>query len=475
MVQHLIFENLCFNKDYQKTVWPFLKREYFNSNQEKIIFDLFNSYYEKYKQMPSKESLLIDLAAKTGINTADHDSVKETISSFKEKTNNLQWLIDTTEKFCKSQAIFNALSESIIIQENFKKDESQRSSKIQDIGAIPDILKNALQVSFDSSIGMDYFNDAESRYQSYIQKVDKIPFQLDILNKITNGGVERKTLNLVMAGTNVGKSIWLVNMASQYVQQGYNVLYIQMEMSEKVVGKRIDANILNVQLEDFETLTKNTFLDRFSNLQNTKKLGKLFIKEYPTSSAHVGHFRTLLNELSLKKNFVPDVICVDYLGICASSRIRSGAENSYALVKAISEEIRGLAVEQNCVVWSATQTNRGSWENSDFGLEAISESTGQAMTADMILALIETEQLALQGQQLVKQLKSRYADRNQNSHFILGVSKSKQKYFECETQGQVNSQQNKIEETSAKLEKQVIQSKLQTSQEKRSSMEEIQW
>ena len=472
MVQNLIFENLCFNKEYQKTVWPFLKKEYFTSNKEKIIFDLFSTYYDKYKQMPNKESLLIDLESRTGINTTDYDQAKETLQSFTDKTNNLKWLIDTTEKFCQSQAIFNALSESIVIQENFKKDESQRSQKIPDVGAIPEILKNALQVSFDTSIGMDYFKDTEERYLQYIQKVDKIPFQLDIFNKITNGGVERKTLNMVMAGTNVGKQIFLVNMASQYVQIGYNVLYISLEMQEKVVGKRIDANILDVQLDDFETLTKNTFLNKFSYISQNKKLGKLFIKEYPTSSAHVGHFRSLLSELELKKGFIPDVICVDYLGICASQRIRSGAENSYALVKAISEEVRGLAVEYNCAVWSATQTNRSAWQDSDFGLEAISESTGQAMSADFMLAIIETDQLAAQGQQLFKQLKSRYGDKNINSHFILGVQKGKQKYFEIEN---INVNQNKIEETSKKLEKQVIQNKVKSDKEKQDNMENIEW
>lgn len=470
MVQNLIFESLCNNQEYQKKVWPFLKKDYFSQNSEKILFSLFESYFEKYKSTPNKKQLLIDLESKTGISTSDYETVKGLINSFSDNSEHkLEWLVNTTEKFCKSQAIFNALSESIIIQENFKKDDSNKDKKIPDVGVIPDILKDALSVGFDDSIGTDYFTDTEQRYLSYIQKVDKVPFQLDILNKITRGGVERKTLNLVMAGTNVGKSIFLVNMASQYVQLGYNVLYISLEMQEKVVGKRIDANMLDVQLDDFETLTKNTFMNKFSHLSQNKKLGKLFIKEYPTSSAHVGHFRTLLNELELKKNFIPDVICIDYLGICASSRIRSGAENSYALVKAISEEVRGLAVEYNCVVWSATQTNRSAWNDSDFGLEAISESSGQAMSADFIMAIIENEQLAQQGQQLFKQLKSRYGDRNENSHFILGVNKGKQKYYE--TQQNVHVNHNKIQEVSNELENKAIRNQ----QQKRNDMEDIVW
>lgn len=479
MVQNLIFENLCFNSEFQKKVWPYLKKEYFTSNQEKIIFDLFSGYFDKYKRMPTKEALLIDLESKTGISTSDYDVTKSTLEAFKMSIDDAQipWLIDTTEKFCKSQAIFNALQESIVIQENFRKDDQQKNSKVPDIGAIPEILKKALSVGFDSSIGMDFFEETEQRYNSYIQKIDKIPFQLDILNKITKGGVERKTLNLVMAGTNVGKQIFLVNMASQYVQLGYNVLYISMEMSEKVVGKRIDANILDVSLDDFETITRNTYLNKFSHLKSNKKLGKLFIKEYPTASAHSGHFETLLNELALKKNFIPDVICLDYLGICASSRIR-GAENTYNLVKAISEEIRGLAVEHNCVVWQATQTNRSAWENSDFGLEAISESSGQAMTADFIMAIVENDQLAHQGQQLFKQLKSRYGDKNENSHFILGVNKGKQKYYEIQTSGYVSNNQDKVQIVTREVEKKVIQKqndKILTAQEKLLNGGDIKW
>lgn len=401
---------------------------------------MIKNHADEYKRRATPEVLKVSLETLTGISEYDYAEVQQTIADLEpHPSHDLKWLIDTTEKFCIEQSVFNALSESLSIQENAAKPLDQQNKRIKSLGAIPDIMRDALSVCFDTSVGHDYFADWEPRYKSYIEKADKIPFKMSILNKITQGGVERSTLNLLLAGSNVGKSLALCHLATEYLLQGYNVLYISMEMSEAAVSKRIDANLMDISMDDFDTITKNAYGSKIGNLEK-KTQGKLFIKQFPTAGANVTHFNTLMNELRTKKDVVPDVVIVDYLGICSSSRI-SNAENTYVHVKAIAEEVRGFAVEHNVAVWSAAQTTRSAWDSSDMGMGDIAESAGLAHTADLILGVMETEETVALGQQRVKQIKSRYADRNQDQTFMVAVSKGKQRWGDVDGTASYSNQQ----------------------------------
>ncbi|AGN30060.2 DNA primase-helicase subunit [Vibrio phage nt-1] len=388
---------------------------------------MIKNHADEYKRRATPEVLKVCLESLTSISEYDYAEIQQTINELDpHPSHDLRWMIDETEKFCVEQSVFNALTESIAIQDNASKPLDQRNKKMKSIGAIPDLMRDALNVCFDTSVGHDYFADWEPRYKSYIEKAAKIPFKMNILNKITQGGVERSTLNLLLAGSNVGKSLALCHLATEYLLQGYNVLYISMEMSEAAVSKRIDANLMDISMDDFDTITEKTYGNKIQNLEK-KTQGKLFIKQFPTAGANVTHFNTLMNELRTKKNVVPDVVIVDYLGICASSRV-SSSENTYVHVKAIAEEVRGFAVEHNVAVWSAAQTTRNAWDASDMGMGDIAESAGLAHTADLILGIMETEETVALGQQRVKQIKSRYADRNQDQTFMIAVNKGKQRW-----------------------------------------------
>lgn len=426
-IEKSIFSNLIENQEYFATVIPHLKKEYFQSAAHQHIFMMIKNHADEYKRRATPEVLKVCLESLNGISEYDYAEIQQTINELEpHPSHDLRWLIDTTEQFCIEQSVFNALSESLAIQENAAKPLDQQNKRIKSLGAIPELMRDALNVCFDTSVGHDYFEDWEPRYKSYIEKASKLPFKMSILNKITQGGVERSTLNLLLAGSNVGKSLALCHLATEYLLQGYNVLYISMEMSEAAVSKRIDANLMDISMDDFDTITEKTYGNKIQNLEK-KTQGKLFIKQFPTAGANVTHFNTLMNELRTKKNVIPDIVIVDYLGICASSRV-SSSENTYVHVKAIAEEIRGFAVEHNVAVWSAAQTTRNAWDASDMGMGDIAESAGLAHTADLILGIMETEETVALGQQRVKQIKSRYADRNQDQTFMIAVNKGKQRW-----------------------------------------------
>lgn len=442
MLSQSIFSNLVYNEEYFRVAWPHLKREYFSSH-ERVVFDLFSKYIDKYDRVPSTNALIIELDAKKSISQSHYDDAKNVISSICNAPEDLQWLVDTTEKYCQDQALYNATSLAVEIQTNSALPPEEQDKRLPDVGAIPDLLREALAICFDLSVGHDYFLDYEKRWESYTKKVAKIPFGIKILNMITKGGVERKTLNLIMAGVNVGKSLSLCALAADYLTQGLNVLYISMEMSEEMVSKRIDANLMNVSLDDFETLTGGAFKSKMQNIMGKNKVGKLVVKQFPTGGASVTHFNALMQELKTKKGWKPDVVIVDYLGICASSRIKVYSENSYTLVKAIAEELRGFAIRWDVAVWSGAQTNRNGWNSTDIEMGDIAESAGLAATADFILALMETDELAEMGQYLAKQIKSRYGDKSKFNKFNLGVDKGKQRLYETDTD---NSSQKTVEE-----------------------------
>ena len=425
----LIFSNLIFNEEYSRKVLPFLKFEYFQDNNEKIIYNLINDFFQKYNKSPTKEILAIDLSNKNGIGEETFKNCKELISSFENNNDkNLDWLLDKTEKWCQEKAIYNSIMKSIEIID----DKTGKQSK----GMIPEILSNALAVSFDSHIGHSYFDDSDFRFEFYHTKEVKIPFDLDFFNKITNGGLPKKTLNIALAGTGVGKSLFMCHCASSNLLQNLNVLYITMEMAEEKIAERIDANVLDIPIDQLKLLPKDIYDKKVQRIHSKTK-GKLIIKEYPTASAGSAHFRHLLNELKIKKNFTPDIIYVDYLNICISSRMKySGNMNSYTYVKAIAEELRGLAVEFNVPIISATQTNRTGFVSSDIGLEDTSESFGLPATADFMFALISTDELEQLNQIMVKQLKNRYNDPGLNKRFVIGIDKSKMKLYDVEQQAQ---------------------------------------
>ena len=427
-IEQVIFSNLVTNEEFGRKVVPFLKEEYFSDYENKIIFNLIDEYSKKYNSFPSKEALAIDLLNKSGVSEETFKKCKEVISSIEPDDTKLDWLVDQTEKFCQEKAIYNALMQSISIID----DKSGKLSK----GSIPQILTDALGISFDAHIGHDFIDDADSRFEFYHTKESRIPFDLEYFNKITQGGLPKKTLNIILAGTGVGKSLAMCHFAAANMVAGQNVLYITMEMAEERIAERIDANLLDVTLDDLKVLPKDVYDRKMERLKRKVK-GKLVIKEYPTACAGSANFRHLINELKIKKNFMPDVIYIDYLNICMSSRIRHGANvNSYTLIKAIAEELRGLAVEHNVPVISATQTTRSGYSNSDVGLEDTSESFGLPATADFMFALTTSEELEELGQIMVKQLKNRYNDPSTNRRFVLGVDRSKMRLYDVEQSAQ---------------------------------------
>jgi len=411
-------------------VIPFLKDEYFIDYSEKKIFQTVVKFVDDYNAPPTEEALNIIIQQDKTLTEDAFEKITSLLTSLPEKEKNQEWLLNETEKFCKDKAVYNAIVQSIQIIDG--KDKKYTNE------AIPDILKDALAVSFDNSVGHDYLKDSESRYDFYHRDEERLPFDLEMFNKISKGGLPNKTLNIALAGTGVGKSLFMCHMAAGALSQGKNVLYITMEMAEERIAERIDANLMNVTMDDLKNIPKQMFDDRISRIKN-KTEGKLIIKEYPTASAHAGHFRALLNELNLKKEFRPDIIFIDYLNICASSRFKmSGSVNSYIYIKGIAEELRGLAVEFNVPIVSATQTTRSGYANSDVELTDTSESFGLPATADFMFALISTEDLEKLGQLMVKQLKNRYADPNSHKRFVVGVDRAKMRLYDLDMSAQKN-------------------------------------
>ena len=438
-IEDTILKNLVADESYTRKVLPFIKSEYFAEPTERLVLDKIVGYVTEYNSIPTREALLIELDQDNKVADGEFQSASELIRNLVvEEKMQLEWLLDQTEKFCQEKAVYNAIMESIGIIDGQDKDHGK--------GAIPEILTKALAVSFDSHIGHDFLENYEERYEFYHRKEERIPFDIELLNQITKGGLPRKSLNIILAGTGVGKSLAMCHMASANLMDGKNVLYITMEMSEEKIAERIDANLLNVTLDDLKSLPKEMYAKKVQRVKD-KTLGKLIIKEYPTASAHVGHFRHLVNELALKRNFVPDIIYIDYLNICMSQRVRAGSNvNSYTYVKAIAEEIRGLAVEKSVPIVSATQTTRSGFTNSDPGLEDTSESFGLPATADLMLAMVSTEELEDLDQIMIKQLKNRYADPGSNKRFVVGIDRAKMRLFDAEDQDGVMNDSRKKED-----------------------------
>jgi len=428
-VEFLILRNLLYNEEYVRKVIPFIKEEYFEDFNQKVIFEEILKFVEEYNEPATREVLCIETEKRNDINDTSFKEIAQLITSFEDEPAEFNWLIDTTEKWCRDRAIYIALMESIQLADG-KADESKGRD------AIPSILSDALAVSFDTHIGHDYLIDYEERYESYHRKENKIEFDLEYFNKITKGGLPNKTLNIALAGTGVGKSLFMCHVASGVLLQGKNVLYITLEMAEEKIAERIDANLLNVNIQDIVDLPKQMFESKVTNLAK-KTQGTLIIKEYPTASAHSGHFKSLLQELALKKSFRPDIIFIDYLNICASSRYRGNSTvNSYSYIKAIAEELRGLAVEANLPIVSATQTTRGGYGSSDVELTDTSESFGLPATADLMFALISTDDLEGLNQIMVKQLKNRYNDISIFKRFMVGIDRAKMRLYDCEQSAQ---------------------------------------
>ena len=423
-IETTILKNLIYNEEYSRKVIPFIKPEYFELRSEKVIFEEVTNFIVKYGSAITVEALNIETENRTDLTENEIKEIRELNSSFEETVVENQWLLDSTEKWCRDRAIYLALMESISLADG-KDDKKGRD-------AIPSILSDALAVSFDNHIGHDYLEDYEARYESYHKKDEKIPFDLEFFNRITKGGLPNKTLNVALAGTGVGKSLFMCHFASSCLLQGKNVLYITLEMAEEKIAERIDANLLDVNIKDITDLPRVLFENKVTKLAGRTQ-GQLIIKEYPTASAHSGHFKALLNELALKKSFRPDIIFVDYLNICASSRYRGTiGVNSYSYIKAIAEELRGLAVETNVPIVSATQTTRAGFGSSDVDITDTSESFGLPATADLMFALISTEELELVNQIMVKQLKNRYNDPTLNKRFLVGIDRAKMRLFDCE-------------------------------------------
>ena len=437
-IEFLILRNLLHNEEYTRKVIPFIKAEYFEDINQKIVFEEILSFVEQYNKLATKEVLSIEVEKRKDINDTSFKEIVHLIDCLDDIPSELNWVIDTTEKWCRDRAIYIALMDSIHIADG--KDEKKNRD------SIPSILSDALAVSFDNHVGHDYLLDYEKRYESYHRKEEKIEFDLEYFNKITKGGLPNKTLNIALAGTGVGKSLFMCHVASSVLLQGRNVLYITLEMAEERIAERIDANLLNVAIQDIGELPKSTFETKVNNLAK-KTQGTLIIKEYPTASAHSGHFKSLLNELALKKSFRPDIIFIDYLNICSSSRFKGGSNiNSYTLVKSIAEELRGLAVEFNVPIVSATQTTRSGYGSSDVELTDTSESFGLPATADLMFALISTEELEELGQILVKQLKNRYNDPTIHKRFVVGIDRAKMRLYDVEQSAQKDILDNKQEE-----------------------------
>jgi len=426
-IEQTILKNLIQNEQYTRKVIPFLKPEYFADSSEQLVYTEIKSYFEKYIKSPTLEALLINLDNNTSNSEGIIDGCKEMLGSMPVEDTPFDWLVDETEKWCKDRAIYIAVMDSIEVIDQ----KSQRST-----GEIPELLKDALSVSFDQHIGHDVLEDAEERWEFYNTEEEKLPFDLEYFNKITKGGLPNKTLNICLAGTGVGKSLFMCHMAASALMMNKSVLYITLEMSEERIAERIDANIMNVPMQDLPEMSKKEYGKKIGRLKS-KTQGRLIVKEYPTASAHAGHFRHLLQELEIKKDFRPDIIFIDYLNICASQRIKPGAgANSYTLVKSIAEELRGVAVEYDVPIMSATQTTRSGFGSTDVGLEDTSESFGLPATADLMFALITSEELEELDQLVVKQLKNRYNDPTIFKRFVIGVDRSRMKLYDVEQEAQ---------------------------------------
>ena len=448
-IETTILRNLIYNEEYSRKVIPFIEPDYFEQKSEKVVFEEITKFIVKYGSAITIEALNIETDNRTDLTETEIKEVRDINNSFKDTPADYQWLMDTTEKWCRDRAIYLALMESIALA------DGQDDTKGRD--AIPTILSDALAVSFDNHIGHDYLEDYEERYDLYHRKEDKIKFDLEFFNKITKGGIPNKTLNIALAGTGVGKSLFMCHVASSVLLQGKNVLYITLEMAEEKIAERIDANLLNVPIQDITELPRPMFENKVVSLSK-KTQGTLIIKEYPTASAHSGHFKALLNELALKKSFKPDIIFIDYLNICASSRYRAGSNvNSYSYIKAIAEELRGLAVETNLPIVSATQTTRSGFASSDVDLTDTSESFGLPATADLMFALISTEELEDLNQIMVKQLKNRYNDPTIYKRFVIGIDRAKMRLYDCEQKAQEdivdNTEQTEYDEDKSKFKK----------------------
>ena len=424
-IEQTALANLIHNEQYARKVLPFIKGDYFSDRTERILFEEIQKFVEKYNALPNKNSIEVELDSRKDLNEDDFKRVIEVVQSLKKDDDvNFDWLVETTEQFCKDKAVYNAIVDGIAIIDG--------KDKKRGVDALPSILTDALAVGFDNRVGHDYLHDTDARYEFYHKVEEKIPFDLDFFNRITKGGLPQKTLNIALAGTGVGKSLFMCHMAANCLNQGRNVLYITLEMAEERIAERIDANLMNISIDDLHELPKQMYDDKIKSIQQ-KTNGQLIIKEYPTASAHSNHFRGLIKELAIKKSFKPDIIFVDYLNICASSRFKvSGNVNSYMYIKAIAEELRGLAVETNVPIMSATQTTRSGFSNSDVGLEDTSESFGLPATADLMFALISNEELEELNQIAVKQLKNRYNDPTVNKRFVIGIDRAKMKLSDVE-------------------------------------------
>jgi KaiC/GvpD/RAD55 family RecA-like ATPase len=445
-----ILKNLIHSEEYSRKVLPFVLPEYFEEKTDRVVFEEISTFLKAYDSLPTKEVLHIELEKRTDLSQDEFSLSDQLVSSLDKVDSEEQWMLDTTEKWCKERAIYLALMESIKIA------DGQDDKKQPD--AIPSILSDALAVGFDQHVGHDYIDDSKDRFAYYHRVENKTPFDLEYFNKITSGGLSDKTLNIALAGTGVGKSLFMCHVASSTLLQGKNVLYITLEMAEEKIAERIDANLLNVNIQEIKDIPKSSFTKKIDRLA-AKTSGKLIIKEYPTASAHCGHFRALLQELKLKKSFEPDIIFVDYLNICASSRYRSAVNvNSYSYVKAIAEELRGLAVETSVPIVSATQTTRSGFTSSDPNLTDTSESFGLPATADLMFALVSTEDMEKLNQIMVKQLKNRYNDPTMNKRFVVGIDRAKMRLYDCEQSAQDDIvddteivEYNKSEESKAKF------------------------
>jgi len=438
-IEKVILQNLVNDDEYMRKVIPFLKWEYFLDNTEKTIYNKVVEFINEYNALPNKDALVISIQNDKSLTEEQYKEIVEYVYELEPTEHNRDWLYKETEKFCKDKAIYNAILSSIAIIDGRDKAKSE--------DGIPQLLQDALGVCFDNNVGHDYIDNASQRYDFYHKVESKIPFDLDYFNKITNGGMPTKTLNVVLAGTGVGKSLFMCHVASSVLAQGKNVLYITLEMAEERIAERIDANLMNITMDQLKDIPKSIFDSRIEKIRN-KTEGKLIIKEYPTAGAHTGHFKSLLNELQLKRQFKPDMIIIDYLNICASSRFKAGSNiNSYTLIKSIAEELRGLAVEENVPILSATQTTRSGYGNTDVELTDTSESFGLPATVDFMFALISTEELEQMNQLMVKQLKNRYNDPTANKRFMIGVDRAKMKLYDLEESAQKGLTDSNIQST----------------------------
>ena len=435
MIEKTVLSNLVFNEDYYRRVYPYIKSEYFDDNNIKKIFDTYSKYVEDFKEPPSVEALKISIDKRKDLNEDTYKNVMSAVDELqRDPDTNIDWLVSETEKFCQDKDLFNTIRKAILVIDGEDKE--------MDKGSLPELLSNSLSISFDTSIGHDYLDDYDSRYDFYHKKEERLPFDIELMNKVTKGGLPRKSMSVLLATTGGGKSLVKCHMAASYLMTGKNVLYITMEMAEERIAERIDANMMDVTLDELKILPRDVYEKRINRIKS-KTTGKLVVKEYPTGSAHVGHFRHLLNELRMKRGFTPDVVFIDYLNICASSRVKgAAAANSYTLVKSIAEEVRGLAMEYNCAVVTSSQFNRDGYGNSDVDLTNTSESMGITHTADCILGLISSEDLDNLGQLMIKQLKNRWGDLSYYRRFVVGIDRAKMKLYDLEDGAQKNSSQD---------------------------------